>query len=100
MGQVHVLFPSLYRDGLQRIRERFPSPWTVKECARGYVVMDANETRLTTIVVTRDDRADGLSRQHAFALAHEIAKMGSVRSQRPYNSGAHPTAPFQLRTKP
>lgn len=100
MGQVHVLFPSLYRDGLHRIRERFPAPWSVKECDRGYVVMDAHETRLTTILVSRGERADGLSRQHAFALAHEIAKMGSAKPERPYNSMEGSTVQFRLRTKP
>jgi len=99
MGHVHVLYPSIYRDGLQRIRERFPSPWSVKDCDRGYVVMDSRETRLTTIVVARDDRI-GLTRQHALALAQEIARMGNAKPERPYNSSERPYAQFRLGTKP
>lgn len=80
MGNVHILFPSIFRDPIARFRDRFPGPWSVAEFDGGYVVLDSKHARLMTIETSAQARSSRLSRPQAFVLAHAIARIGCPTS--------------------
>ena len=87
MSKVHVLFPTVWRDPIDRFRERFPVPWSVEECEGGYCVLDARDVRLITFSACGQGQSlkqcgsvsSHLSRPIALTLARAIARMGSRR---------------------